>query len=94
MDELIKLLEENTSSKGSFTINWNDQRINYETVEEYVLSEPLDVFQSVHDRDKCIADDVVWELFWFRNTPVGHYKFSGSSLGVILDTVKNLLKEQ
>lgn len=66
----------------SFTINKNEHKLYYETVEKYLSNLPIDfdVWISKEDKQKAIDTNVLWEIHWHPSTPVGSYSLYGTSL--------------
>jgi len=66
--------------KCGLHLTHNEHRDVYETVEEFY--EPDD-FVSPEEWGKAVAEDSVWVLQWYPNTPVGFYKIAASTLDAI-----------
>ena len=66
--------------KCGLYLNHNEHRDVYETVEEYYEAKD---FISLEERNKSIAEDNVWVLQWYPNTPIGFNRIAASTLEAI-----------
>lgn len=66
----------------SHTIFHNEHRCSCMSVEEYLQFVEADI--SDEDRAECIHTGEVWELVWYPETPVGHYRVIGPTLEKVL----------
>ena len=73
--------------KCGLYLNHNEHRDVYETVEEYYEAED---FISLEERNKSIAEDNVWVLQWYPNTPIGFNRIAASTL----EAIEAKLKEE
>ena len=87
MKELFKLLEENTSEKGSFTLLFNDFKTYYKTAKEEYEDYDKDDLKNI-DLNKDI-----YHLIWFKDTPVGNYDILGNNLEQVYDKVLKIINE-
>lgn len=77
--EILKLIESTSSllrnlpeHKCSLSIENNENRNYYESVEEYisrVSSEDFYEFSSPEAKAKCIETDELWTMQWYPDTP-------------------------
>ncbi len=82
----IKQLIENT--KCSITLEINQHRDIYESVEQYMQGYPhesfiKDIEQEVYN--KMVETDTIIELQVYPNTPISFYKIYGYDLDMVLD---------
>ena len=63
----------------------NEHRDVYETVESFYH---FDEFISPEERAKAIAENSVWVLHWYPDTPIGAYRIVASTLEAIEAKVK------
>ena len=59
----------------------------YETIEEHY---DCDDFVSPEELKKAIAEDSVWILHWYPDTPIGSYSILASSLEALEANVKEM----
>ena len=62
----------------------NEHKGVYETVEQFYSNHPFD-WVSEEQRLKAIAENSVWSLQWYPDTPVGFYKVLACDLDVLLE---------
>ncbi len=65
----------------------NEHKDVYETVEQFYSNRPFD-WVSEEQRLKAIAENSVWSLQWYPDTPVGFYKVLACDLDVLLEHVQ------
>lgn len=85
MDELEAKLRGLLRGKfSSLTIDFNDEHaINYMSAEEWGRYE-ADEWVSDAERDKAIAENSVWTIQWYPNTPVSFSILRASSLAALI----------
>ena len=66
--------------KCGLHLSHNEHRDVYETVEQFY---DADDFISEEEWDKAVAEDSVWVLHWYPNTPVGFTRIAASTLEAI-----------
>ena len=71
--------------KCGLHLSHNEHRDVYETVEEFYEAED---FISSDEWHKAVAEDSVWVLHWYPNTPVGFNRIAASTLEAIEDKLK------
>ena len=73
---------------GELSINHNEHKSNYLTVEEYCQAFPSDW---VSDEEKAKAHEAseLWSCQWYPNTPVSFCCVHASSLGALLNYLKD-----
>jgi len=86
MKDLFKLLEQNTSEKGSFILLFNDFKTYYKTAREEYEDYDAEGLEAV-DLDKNI-----YHLIWYKDTPVGNYDILGNDLETIYNEVIKIIK--
>lgn len=70
----------------SHTIFHNEHRNSYMTVEEYLRFCDYDEEDlTSEDRAECIRTEEVWELVWYPDTPVGHFRVVAPTLERVLN---------
>jgi hypothetical protein len=72
--------------KCGLYLTHNEHRDVYETVENFYDEED---FVSPQEWEKAIAEDNVWVLHWYPNTPVGFTRIAASTLEVIENALRN-----
>jgi hypothetical protein len=74
--------------KASMHITHNQHKAYYQDIESYVAEEHLQIdsddWATPTSRERCIANDDIWELQWYPNTPVGFNKVYGATLDEVL----------
>jgi hypothetical protein len=88
MKELFKLLKENTSEKGSYSLDFNQHKTYYETPEQYYSDE----LNELENKDLDLSKDI-YCLCWYKKTPVGSYTILANSLEDIYKRVLGIMKE-
>jgi len=71
--------------KCGLHLSHNEHRDVYETVEQFYES---DCFVSPEEWRKAVAEDNVWVLQWYPDTPIGFYRIAASTLEAIEAEVK------
>ncbi len=71
--------------KCGLSLSHNDHRGVYESLEQYYDAAD---FVSVDEWIKALAEDSVWVLHWYPDTPVGFYRMAASSLEALEAAVK------
>jgi len=92
--KVIKEIIKNTEEKGNFSIEWNPQRTNYETVKEYLEYNPdyLD-FPSEEEKQKAIKENSLVFLQWYSRTPVSFKTYAASSFEALFEYIEKELKK-
>lgn len=87
MNSLINHLMRYTSKDGSFSIEWNPHRTNYETIEQW-SSRFLDELDwvSPEEKERAIREDSMFVLQWYPVSPIGFNYWAASSLEAIADS--------
>jgi hypothetical protein len=73
--------------KCGLYLTHNEHRDMYETIEEYYDRHD---FVSPEELKKAIAEDSVWVLQWYPDTPIGSYSILASSLEALEASVKEM----
>jgi len=73
--------------KCGLYLTHNGHRDMYETIEEFY---DLHDFISPEELQKAIAEDSVWVLQWYPDTPIGSYCLLASSLEALEERVKEM----
>ena len=66
--------------KCGLHLSHNEHRDVYETVEQFYEA---DCFVSPEEWRKAVAEDSVWVLHWYPDTPIGFYRIAASTLEAI-----------
>jgi hypothetical protein len=66
--------------KCGLHLSHNEHRDVYEKVEQFYEA---DWFVSPEEWNKAVAEDSVWVLHWYPDTPVGFYRIAASTLEAI-----------
>jgi hypothetical protein len=70
---------------ASFQLTFNDEHaINYMTAAEYYVGDRDDGWISPEEREKAIANNSVWTLQWYPETPVGFHIMRASSAAAVI----------
>ncbi len=76
---------------ASLHLTHNDHKSTYETIEAWEEhGEREDDWVSREQREKAIANDSVWELQWYPNTPIGFIRLLACDLDVLLAAAKEV----
>ena len=75
--------------KCGLHLSHNEHRDMYETIEEFY---DLEDFVSPEELQKAIAEDSVWVLQWYPDTPIGSYCLLASSLEALEAVIKERFK--
>ncbi len=87
MENLVKLLQSNTASAGNWSLDWNDHRTNYISAKE--------ILQRFYHEDELSGIDFskdIFELHWYKDTPVGSYKLVANSISGIIEKVHEVIE--
>jgi len=77
--------------EGGITIQHNDHKGVYETVEQYTDAQPdYYTWVSEEEKQKAIAANDFWFMQWYPRTPVGFNSYCASDLKVLLDFAKSI----
>ena len=66
--------------KCGLHLSHNEHLDVYETVEHFYEA---DCFVSLEEWRKAVAEDSVWVLHWYPDTPIGFHRIAASTLGAI-----------
>jgi hypothetical protein len=71
-------------------IEFNGHTASYMTIEEYYEEclDDRDMWVSLDERNKAIANNSVWQVHWYPSTPNSSWKVLASSLEVALKAVR------
>jgi hypothetical protein len=72
--------------KCGLFLSHNEHRDVYETIEEFY---DVGDFVSLAEWRKAIAEDSVWVLHWYPNTPVGFNRIAASTLDAIKAVIQS-----
>ena len=75
--------------KCGLHLSHNEHRDVYETIEEFYDAED---FASLEEWNKAVAEDSVWVLHWYPNTPIGFIRIAASTLEAIESALKETEK--
>lgn len=87
---IFNLLNAYTSKAGSWSIEYNDHKITYCTPAEHYIA-PED------DGDELDGIDTkqdIYRLYWFNNTPVGHYCILANSIEELEEKIINVIQDE
>lgn len=71
--------------KCGLHLSHNEHRDVYEAVEEFYETED---FISPEEWHKAVAEDSVWVLHWYPDTPIGFHRVAASTLDAIKESLK------
>lgn len=97
---LIDILNKNTSEKGSWNIEYNGHKASYEDVEGFVKNffrtdgEELAEFLDSDDFGKMVCNNTIYELHWYKETPVGSYKILTYSIERLCEIVMEIIDDR
>ncbi len=91
-DEIFALLEAHTAAMGEWSIEWNEHRSSYETVEQQWQDDLWD-FESEAEKARCLAENRLVGLHWYKDTPIGSYKIAAPDMEGLRRIVSRLLDE-
>ena len=75
--------------KCGLHLSHNEHRDVYETIEEFYDAED---FASLEEWNKAVAEDSVWVLHWYPDTPIGFNRIAASTLEAIEAALKETEK--
>lgn len=79
--------------KAGLTLNHNQHKNVYETVEEYINKNSQyyddESWATPTSKKRAIETDELWELHWYPNTPIGFNTAFGAALEEVLNYVNN-----
>lgn len=94
--DLLKLLVENTSDMGSFTLSYNEHKCYYNKnaaeIKEF-YRQGGDEIDFEDDTKNIDFNKDIFELQWYKDTPVGFYSLYANNLDDLLKQVKETLEE-
>lgn len=89
IDDLI------SKCKGGVYLTVNDHKNSYQNVEEYFDDisghREIEIYEKEYELMK--ENDIVYELQFYPNTPVGFYHVYGSSLEYVLGKAEECLRQ-
>ena len=86
--KIFDLLNEYTSDKGSWYIEYNDHNLTYSEPDEYYISHnDSDVLEGIN------TGQDIYRLYWFNDTPVGHYCILANSIKELEEKIINVIKD-
>lgn len=77
---------------GSLNLSHNGHKDCYETIEQWFAGDNYpeeDAWVSLEQRTKAIAEDSVWLLHVYPNTPIAFYLLAACDLDVLLAAAAN-----
>lgn len=90
MEEILSILPKH---KAGLSIEHDQHKNVYETIEIYIEMFDEEDWISLEDKQKCIDSDEIWEIQWYRDTPIGFFRVVGSSLELILKQARTVDEE-
>jgi hypothetical protein len=91
-DQIFAELNFHTSSMGSWSIQWNEHRAVYETVERQWQDDLFD-FESPLEAARCLRENTLVVLHWYKDTPVGSYKIAAPDMEGLRRMASRLIDE-
>ena len=86
--EIFNLLNTYTSEAGSWSIEYNDHKITYsEPAKHYVSHDDSDELDGINTKQD------IYRLYWFNDTPVGHYCILANSIEELEEKIINVIKD-
>lgn len=76
------------SHKCGLYLTHNEHKDYYETVAQFIADRDFD-FVSDEDKQKCLAENELWVLQWYPDTPVGFNMVAGSTLEIVLKAAQD-----
>jgi len=86
---VAKLAERFPRHDAGLYLTHNEHRDVYESVEQYHAGSD-DKWVSEEQRQKAIAENNVWRLQWYPDTPIGFYELLACDLDVLLEAAKKV----
>jgi hypothetical protein len=75
--------------KCGLYLTHNEHRDFYESAEEYIYNRGFEAeFISPEEMKKAIAEDSIWQLQWYPETPIGFHKICAASLEAIQEAIR------
>jgi len=80
--------------KCGLYLTHNEHRDGYESAIDFIKNRDLqEDFVTPEEMEKAIAEDSIWQLQWYPETPVGFYKICAASLEAIEEAIRARGKE-
>ena len=97
--DLISLLTQNTGEKGSWELRYNDHSTCYykipEEIKEFYSPQEEEDLREWEEEVKDIDwNKPIYELIWYKDTPVGSYTILGNSQEDICKRVLNIVENK
>jgi hypothetical protein len=81
--------------KCGLYLEHNAHRDVYENIEQWIADQvDEDDWVSPEERAKAIAEDSVWTLQWYPDTPIGFFRRAASSLDALLAELREATNNQ
>lgn len=94
MEKLLKLLSENTDEKGYFTMNYNPHKCYYTSIDDFLYNiAAQDDYDQEYYKSLNLTGDTLWQVFWFKNTPVSHEEFVDNTIEGLTKQIERWLNE-
>ena len=74
--------------EGGLFLTHNEHRNYYETVDRWLADNEDLQWADSEQRERAIAEDSVWVLQWYPDTPVGSCRIAAADLDVLLESVR------
>lgn len=87
---IFDLLNTYTSKAGSWSIEYNDHKITYCTPAEHYIAPEDDG----DELDEIDTKQDIYRLYWFNNTPVGHYCILANSIEELEEKIINVIQDE
>lgn len=101
MDEVLELLNNNTEEAGSWSLQYNEHKVDYQDPVSYVL----DRFSHWYDEpDKetvlrglgipeLSITDSLYDLCWYKRTPIGQHRVMATNIDDLVKGIKEVIEE-
>lgn len=84
--------------EASMHITHNQHKAYYQSIESYIAEEHLQIesddWATPTSRERCIANDDIWELQWYPNTPIGFCKIYGATFEEVLTAARTISSDK
>lgn len=89
--KIFNLLNEYTSDTGSWSIEYNNHKLTYSEPDEYYTSHDED---DSDELDGINTKQDIYRLYWFNDTPIGHYCILANSIEELEEKIIDVIREE
>ena len=89
--KIFNLLNEYTSDTGSWSIEYNNHKLTYSEPDEYYTSHDED---DSDELDGINTKQDIYRLYWFDDTPIGHYCILANSIEELEEKIIDVIREE